>query len=72
MPSHAKLPTGYGFCWFPGDIPSNPLYDLYSQEPNTGELLSKFLVCEFEQIPKKGRMCVIMISFSQPGFMDQR
>jgi len=51
---------------------SNPFYDLYSHEPNKGELLSKFLVYEFEHITKKGRMCVIMISFSQPGFMDQR
>jgi len=51
---------------------SNPFYDLYCHEPNKGELLSKFLVYEFEYITKKGRMCVIMISFSQPGFMDQR
>jgi hypothetical protein len=51
---------------------SNPLYNLYSHEPNKGEHLSKFLVYEFEYITKKGRMCVIMISFSQPGFMDQR
>jgi len=41
-------------------------------EPNRGELLSKFLIYEFEHITKKGRMCVIMISFSQPGVMDQR
>jgi len=51
---------------------SNPFYDLYSHESNKGELLSKFLVYEIEHIPKKGRMCMIMISFSQPGFMDQR
>ena len=43
-----------------------------SHEPNKGELLSKFLVSEFEHITKNGRMCVIMISFSEPGFMDQR
>jgi hypothetical protein len=43
-----------------------------SYEPNKGELLSKFLVYKFEHITKKGRMCVIMISFSQLGFMDQR
>jgi len=72
MPSHANLPTGYSSCWFPGDIMLNPFYDLYSHEPNKGELLSKFLVYEFEHITKKGRMCVTMISFSQPGFMDQR
>jgi hypothetical protein len=47
-------------------------YDLYSHEPNKGELLSKFLVYEFKHITKKGRMCVIMISVSQPGLMDQR
>ena len=51
---------------------SNPIYDLHSHEPNKGELLSKFLVYEIEHITKKGRMCVTMISFSQPGFMDQR
>ena len=72
MPSHANLPTGYSSCWFPGDIMLNPFYNLYSHEPNKGELLSKFLVYEFEHITKKGRMCVTMISFSQPGFMDQR
>jgi hypothetical protein len=43
-----------------------------SHKPTKGELLSKFLVYEFELITKNGRMCVIMISFSQPGFMDQR
>jgi len=51
---------------------ANPFYDLHSHEPNKGELLSKFLVYEFEHITKKGRICVIMISFSQPGFMDQK
>jgi len=50
----------------------NPFYDLYSHEPNKGELLSKFLVYELEHITKKDRMCMIMISFSQPGFMDQK
>jgi len=44
-------------------------YDLYSHEPNNGELLSKILVYEFEHITKKGRMCVIMISFSQLGII---
>jgi len=51
---------------------SNPFYDLQSHEPNKGEHLSKFLVYEFKHITKKGRMWVIMMSFSQPGFMDQR
>ena len=51
---------------------SNPFFDLYSHEPNKGELLSQFLVYEFEHITKKGRMCVIMISFSQPRVMDYR
>jgi hypothetical protein len=50
----------------------NPFYDLYSHEWNKGALLSTSLVYEFEHITKKGRMCVIMISFSQLGFMDQR
>jgi len=47
---------------------SNPFYDLYCHELNTGELLSNILLCEFEQITKKGGMCVNMIYFSQPGF----
>jgi len=51
---------------------SNPFYDLYCHEPNKGELLSNILLYEFEHITKKGRMCVPMISLSQPGFMDQR
>jgi len=51
---------------------SDPFYDFYSHDPNKGELLSKLLVYELEHITKKGRMCVIMISFSQLGFMDQR
>ena len=72
MPSHVNLPTGYSSCWFHGDIMSNPLYDLYSHELNNGELLSKFLVYKFEHIRKKGRMCVIMISISQPGFMRSK
>jgi len=51
---------------------SNPFYDLYSHAPNKDELLSRFLVYEFEHITKNGMMFVILISFSQPGFMDQR
>jgi hypothetical protein len=51
---------------------SNPFYDFYSHESNKGEFLSRFLRYEFEQITKNGRICVIMISFSQPGFIDQR
>jgi hypothetical protein len=50
----------------------NPFYDLYSHEPDKGELLFKFLVYQFEHIPKQCRMSVSMISFSHPGFMDQR
>jgi len=72
MRSHANLPTGYSSCWVPGDIMSNPFYDLHCHKPNKGELLSKFLLYEFEHITKKGGMCVTMITFSQPGFMDQR
>jgi hypothetical protein len=71
MSSHAHVPTGYTSCLFPGDIMSNHFYNRYSQKPNKGELLSKFLVYEFEHITNKGRMYVIKISFSQPGFMDQ-
>jgi len=46
-----------------------PFYDHYSHELNKSELLPKILVYEFEHITKKGRMCKIMFSFSQPGFM---
>ena len=49
-----------------------PFYDPYSHEQNKGELLSKFLVYEFEHTTKTGRMCVIMISFCQPGFMGSK
>jgi len=49
-----------------------PIYDLYSHEVNKGELLSKILLYEFEHIPKKSGNCVIMISFSQPGFMGSK
>jgi hypothetical protein len=34
-----------------------------------GELLLKILVYKFVHIAYKGRMCVIMIAFSQPGVM---
>jgi hypothetical protein len=44
-----------------------PFYDLHRHDPNKGEHLSRFLVYKFELITKKGRMCVIMISFSQLG-----
>jgi len=72
MPSHANLSTGYSSCCFSGDIMSYPFYDLYSYELNKGELLSKILVYEFKHITKNGRMCVIMISFSQLGFMESK
>jgi len=49
-----------------------PFNDLYSHEPNKRELLSKMLVYEFEHITKKGRICVIMISVSQPEFMGSK
>jgi len=72
MPSHANLPTGYGSCCFPGDITSYPLYDLYSYEPNNGELLSKIPVNEFKHITKKGRTYVLWFhSLSQVSW-DQR
>jgi len=47
----------------------NHFYDVYSDEQHKGELLSNFLVYEFEDIIKNDRMCVIMISFPQQGFM---
>jgi len=49
---------------------SYPIYDLYSDELNKGELLSKILLYKFQHITKKGGMCVLMISISQPGFME--
>jgi hypothetical protein len=49
-----------------------PSMTFTSHEPNRGELLSKFLVYEFEHITKKGRMCVIMVSLSQLDFIDRR
>jgi len=72
MPSRANLLTGYNSCWFPGDIVSYPFNDLYSHEPNRGELLSMIVVYEFEHITKTGRICVFMISFSQPGFLGSK
>jgi hypothetical protein len=72
MPSHTNLPIGYGSCWFPGDIMSYPFYHLYCPEPNNGELLCNILAYKFENITKKGRICVIMISFSQPAFMGSK
>jgi hypothetical protein len=72
MPSHADLPTGNSSCWVPREIMSNPFYDLYCHEPNKGEFLAKLLVYEFKHITKTGVMYVAIISFSQPGFMDQR
>jgi len=51
---------------------SYPFYDLYSYELNKGELLSKILVYEVEHTTKNGGKCVIMISFSQPGFMRSK
>jgi len=72
MPSRANLPTGYSSCWVPGDIMSNPFYDLHCHELNKGELLSKILLYEFEHITKIGGMCVTIISVSQPGFMGSK
>jgi len=48
---------------------SNPFHVLYCHEHNEGDLLSNILVYELVHITKKGGMCVIMISFSEPGFM---
>jgi len=46
-----------------------PFYDLYSHELNKEELLSKILLYKLEHITKKCGKCVIVISFSQSGFM---
>jgi len=51
---------------------SYPFYDLYSHDLNNGELLSKILLYEFENITKKGGICVRIISFSPPGFMGSK
>jgi len=51
---------------------SYPFYDLYNHVPETGELLSKILANKFEHITKKGGMYVIIVSFSQPGFMGSK
>jgi len=72
MPSRTNFPTRYSSCWLPRDIMLYPLYNLYNHEQNKGELLSKNLVYEFEHITKKGRICVIMISFLQGGFMGSK
>jgi len=70
MPSHANLPTGYSSCQVPGDIVSYPLYDLYSHELNKRELHSKILLYQLEHITKNGGKSVIMISFSELGFIE--
>jgi len=72
MPSRANLPTGYSSCWVPGDIMSNPFDDLYSHEPNKGELRYKILLYEFEHMTKEGGMCVSMIFFLSRVSWDQR
>jgi len=51
---------------------SYPFYDFYSHDLNKGEHLSMILVYQFEDITKKGMMYVIMISFSQLGFMGSK
>jgi hypothetical protein len=49
-----------------------PLYVLYSDELNNGELLSKIILYELENITKKGEKCVIMIPFSPLGFTGSK
>ena len=49
-----------------------PFYDLYSHELNKGEPLSRILLYQMEHITKKGGKCVIMIFFSQLGFMGTK
>jgi len=65
----ANLHTGYSSCWvleISHHIPSTTIKVMGAHE---GEHLSNILVYEFEHITKKGRMCVIKVSFSQgPGW----
>jgi len=68
----ANLPTGYSSCLDPGDIMLYHFYDLYSHELNKGELLSKILLYQFENLTKKGGMWVSMIACSQPGLMGSK
>ena len=72
MSSHDDCPTGYSSCWVPGNITSYPIYHLHSHELNKGELVSKILLDDLEHITKKGRMCVIMISYSLLGLMGSQ
>jgi len=72
MPSRANHPNRYSYFWFPGDGISYPFHDIYSHELNKDETVSMILVYEFEHITRKGRMCLNMISFSQPGFMGSK
>ena len=51
---------------------SYSIYDLYSHELNKGEHLCKIVLYEFEHLTKKGGKCVIMISFSELGFMGSK
>jgi len=69
LPSHAPLQTWYSSCWLLGYIISHPSYNLYSHRPNKGEQQSKFLVCLFEYITKKGVMSGIMVTLSQQGII---
>jgi len=69
---YADLPTGYNSSSVPGHIMSYDAYDLYSHELNKQDLQSTILVYKFEQITKKGGICPIMMSFSQPGFMRSK
>jgi len=50
----------------------NPFYDFYCHEPNTGELVSRMLVFEYEYITRTGAIFVIMISLSLPGSMGSK
>jgi len=44
----------------------------YSHEPNQGALPSKIVLYQLEYLTKKERTCVIMIPFSQSGFMGSK
>jgi len=51
---------------------SYSIYNLYSHKLNKGEILCKIRLYKLEHITKKGRKCVMMITFSKPGFMESK
>jgi len=58
-PVRSTRMSGRFACGFRTDLHFAVIYDLYSYEPNKGEVLSKILVYEFEHKIKEGRTCVL-------------